>query len=294
MQDFNAASTAESHYMTASPFTDTFDVLLPMNITNQALSQYRVLLITGDLEPNSSLPGLVEEFVATGGVVVLTNTVAGLSTNATLVGATFGGVESVAAQALRDVETGWVRNVTVQAPFCVKAANSGFYIKVGGDPRVTAGWDGGHTDKCCRSGPGNCRWFNSGPACLAALARLPVSCTSCITDPGPLGCPAWAWVAKNVSIVTLSSMAMGASTLLELQVQSRSAAAAAEKLERTVPAAIIHRWPGGGAVVTLLLPVADDMARFQLLDHVLARIQNDTAMVTVTDPVTGASLLSQA
>ena len=75
------------------------------------------------------------------------------------------------------------------APFCVDTNHGQVFIKVGGDPHVRSGWDGGTKDKCCRDAPASCRWFASSAACEAAL-KAP-ACLACKGNASNVGCPQW-------------------------------------------------------------------------------------------------------
>ena len=76
------------------------------------------------------------------------------------------------------------------APFCVYAAAAGgYYLKTGGDPAITAGWDQGHSDKCCSSDASDCVWFPTAAACAAFP---PAHCRACRASDSDLGCPSWA------------------------------------------------------------------------------------------------------
>ena len=78
-------------------------------------------------------------------------------------------------------------------PFCVlDTASSNFYVKVGGDPSLGCGWDGGNRDKCCRRKASDCRWYANKTSCTAALKGLVGSagyCLSCAKDSNNIGCP---------------------------------------------------------------------------------------------------------
>jgi hypothetical protein len=74
-------------------------------------------------------------------------------------------------------------------PPCHKGSGS-FYIKVGGrgaSANSTLGWHNSAGDRCCRSAPGECRWYPSQNACEAALQSGPL-CLPC-TTPDRIGCP---------------------------------------------------------------------------------------------------------
>lgn len=76
-----------------------------------------------------------------------------------------------------------------------------YFIKTGGDPRVTSGFRE-FADKCCRQSPKDCRWFinvdnaTAFAACMQALAGGG-SCLPCSGGGGrganssALGCPDW-------------------------------------------------------------------------------------------------------
>jgi hypothetical protein len=76
------------------------------------------------------------------------------------------------------------------APFCVYAAAAGgTYLKTGGDPNITTGWDHGNLDKCCSSDPSDCVWFSSAASCAAFDPR---ACRVCRPGDADVGCPSWA------------------------------------------------------------------------------------------------------
>jgi hypothetical protein len=76
------------------------------------------------------------------------------------------------------------------APFCVYAAAAGgTYLKTGGDPNITSGWDHGDADKCCSTDPASCVWFGSAEECAAFDAR---ACRACRAGDDDVGCPSWA------------------------------------------------------------------------------------------------------
>ena len=81
--------------------------------------------------------------------------------------------------------------------FCApqsSAANSPWYIKTGGDPRIKVGWrsEGDPTATCCRVGTAECRWYVNEPVCRAAL-KAGATCMPCDGGCGAcqqnLGCP---------------------------------------------------------------------------------------------------------
>ena len=63
----------ESQYMVPSPFGDSFDVLLE-NAPTAMLSNYRALIVTGDLADNPTLIAALASYVDSGGIVVLDST----------------------------------------------------------------------------------------------------------------------------------------------------------------------------------------------------------------------------
>ena len=102
-------------------------------------------------------------------------------------------------------------------PFCVPmsdAVGAAYYIKVGGNPNSTIGWqkDPGSTDpsaKCCRSAVATCYWFPTKAACNAALNQ---TCLPCAIGESNLGCPSWgmppALPPLVVSKVTFSDLTL--------------------------------------------------------------------------------------
>jgi hypothetical protein len=103
-------------------------------------------------------------------------------------------------------------------PFCVPMSDmvgAAYYIKVGGNPNSTIGWqkDPGSTDptgKCCRSAVAACYWFPTKAACGAALNKT--SCLPCAIGESSLGCPSWGMPPAPpplvVSVVTFSDLTM--------------------------------------------------------------------------------------
>ena len=86
------------------------------------------------------------------------------------------------------------------APRCVIGGNglppSAYFIQTGGDAGWKGGWDGGWRTKCCMRAmiktQGDCFWFDTRSACLAALNRTLPHCLPCTGDPKQFnGCPEW-------------------------------------------------------------------------------------------------------
>ena len=78
---------------------------------------------------------------------------------------------------------------TPTTPFCVfAAAAGGTYLKTGGDPNITSGWDHGVADKCCSGDPANCVWFGSAAQCEAYSVH---ACRACRPGDNDVGCPSW-------------------------------------------------------------------------------------------------------
>lgn len=74
-------------------------------------------------------------------------------------------------------------------PFCVFCSACGaWYLKTGGDPSITSGWDQGFEDKCCSQDATDCFWFTSLGACQA---HSPAQCRACAAGDSDMGCPAW-------------------------------------------------------------------------------------------------------
>ena len=74
-------------------------------------------------------------------------------------------------------------------PFCVFCAACGaWYLKTGGDPSITSGWDQGFNDKCCSTDASNCYWFPTEGACQA---HSPAQCRACSAGDSDMGCPSW-------------------------------------------------------------------------------------------------------
>jgi len=74
-------------------------------------------------------------------------------------------------------------------PFCDYCAPCGaWYLKTGGVPSKTSGWDHGDQDRCCSTDATDCVWFPSEAACQAFD---PDSCRACAAGEDDLGCPSW-------------------------------------------------------------------------------------------------------
>ncbi len=80
-------------------------------------------------------------------------------------------------------------HVEVQQPFCDwGGAAAAYFLKTGGDPNKTEGWDQGILDKCCSVDPTDCIWFGTLAACES---QSPATCRQCAPGQTDMGCPAW-------------------------------------------------------------------------------------------------------
>lgn len=81
------------------------------------------------------------------------------------------------------------------APFCDwGGAAAAYFLKTGGDPSKTEGWDQGFRDKCCSVNPTDCVWFDTLAACTG---HSPASCRQCAPGAVDMGCPSWASQADS-------------------------------------------------------------------------------------------------
>merc|ERR1712096_159592 len=122
------------------------------------------------------------------------------------------------------------------------------------------GWDGGHSDKCCSSGPGNCLWYGTEKKCAAALAAG-VACDPCANcssgGPTDVTCPQWSGCGTADTIpFTTTAGSMGSNTSVLLSVDGNSAAA---NRSLTLPA-VLRNNIGVGTFLTVLV---EDAATLQ-------------------------------
>jgi len=297
---------SESGYMVAGPFGDAADLLVSRGLSaDTLLGAYRVLVLVGLADEGGVSQALARElaaFVAGGGSLVLSaadaaDAIANGWLPAGLLG--FGGLlppTGISVASVADLQTGWERaaNGSV-APFCVEATPSSYYIKTGGDPSVTSGWDGGDSDKCCSFDAGSCVWFGSAAACEAALPHA--RCRACPpggADAGAsaaapaastdVGCPSWPAPGGGLpqSVFALSAPTT-AQPLLEARGPGGNATCAVLS-----PADAAS---GAGAVVTLLFSApaaALAEAGLGLAAHLLQRLADDLAPLAVSTNVTAA------
>lgn len=105
------------------------------------------------------------------------------------------------------------------APFCVYAAAAGgYYLKTGGDPAVRAGWDQGHSDKCCSTGASDCVWFATAAACAAFP---PAQCRACRASDSDMGCPSWAGAPSTGVLLPYKYAALPPASLARLSATLR-------------------------------------------------------------------------
>lgn len=288
--------------MVNGAYGDALDLLLPQNLSAAVLlGGYRAVVFAGlgGAGVDARLAGVIQEYVAGGGTVVLrADDVAPAVAAGWLPPSFFGATLAVDAGpavvdvlGLMDVQTGWSVSAAAAgsavAPFCVRAADATAYVKTGGDPLVRGGWDGGSADKCCSTDAGDCVWYASSAACEAALASGGGGCRSCAAGDVDVGCPAWPAAGAPMPVALYSLEALGAATVL---LEASLAGGAPAR-----PAAVINtRGAGGGgagSVVLLLAPGAQVMEASGrgVAAHLLARITNDTAPFAVACNVSDAS-----
>lgn len=263
-------------YMTASPFGDLFDVLQQPAIDLQLLSLYRVVWYAGDVVLNATQ---LLAFCKSGGVaVVQSGQVAklGLET-ASVVGAQLGPLETHQLNFAIDTQTGWnATSAQSSSPTCVgDATNKAWYIKTGGESGTTRGWDGGKTDKCCRSSPTSCIWFDSSAKCKAALVAG-ARCLACRVGETDIGCPQWTSTGGATMVQSISQV----DSTTEVIVSGR-----ANRTASDTPIVIRHQ-VGAGSVITVLIDSAPDLQRLDVQAHVLQRISDDvTPFVLESDAI---------
>lgn len=279
---------SEQDYLVPVRWGEAYDVLDANFLSSSArlVQSYRAIVVPGFggvLPPSKNTVDALVDYVTAGGTLVLHADDAPAFGDAFL-GVHLGGIsEMVRAVAARDEQTGWVSTAPPAiAPFCVPqdAKNSSFYIKTGGDPSITNGWDGGTDDKCCSSTATDCLWFGSASGCASSLPLVPVICRACGAV-GDVGCPAWAppgqaGVATNVTPSALTT----AVALITLTLSNSS----------TVTAATINAVGNGIVVVQLFTYGGVDVdagseSGLNLTAHFLDRIANDTQPVLVSSNV---------
>jgi hypothetical protein len=204
---------------------------------------------------------------------------------AAFVGASVGALAPAMLSSVTDQQTGAARSINASAlsPVCVQSAGGAWYIKTGGDPTLTSGWDGGVADKCCRTDAGDCAWFGTQVACEVGL--LTQSCLPC-TSPSALGCPAWAdggTAPVQASVAAVSSLAANASALL----------VGATTTGENVTVALLTTFGSGSVVLSLTATpgVWSASPGLGMLDTLLTRMASDVSPLTVTavNAASGAS-----
>jgi hypothetical protein len=151
--------------MVASPFgADMFDILSQpahgdRTIDDKILSGYGVIWLAGDLFVDAARMCAGLEARARGGSTIVATASQLRNCSSSMVGAVLGTHQHGVITAVTDTETGWNRTLGGQQPFCVIGDGTNYYIKTGGDPSKTAGWDGGSHDKCCRQDPSQVRSY---------------------------------------------------------------------------------------------------------------------------------------
>lgn len=106
-------------------------------------------------------------------------------------------------------------------PFCDWGGAAGaYFLKTGGDPSKTEGWDQGFRDKCCSVDPTDCVWFGTLAGCEA---QNPASCRQCRPGQVDMGCPSWTTPPSTLPLaykylsVAPSALASQAATVLPNQ-----------------------------------------------------------------------------
>lgn len=280
-RQFNTPAS-ESGYMVAGPAGDIVDMLLPTQLTAAFLTKaYRVVVLSGLAGTLS--PAVARELVsyaAQGGALILGADDAAAAAEAFtpgVLGLALLGPAVVDATRITDTQTGWSSGPGgAVGARCVQAATGDFYIKDGGDPGKTEGWDGGLLDKCCSLDPANCYWFGSRGACEAALA-MPGRCRVCGAGLVDVGCPAWPSRRNDPTLPVQVAMVanMTAQPLLMLTLANGS----------QVPAASINS-VGAGTITVLLASEAAALGQtgFGVIDHLVQRLANETLPLRVTGP----------
>lgn len=292
---------SEAFYMVAG--SDNTDFLMPAGTSLNAalLNSYRVALLVGvgPTAVDEALSLALKAFVEGGGVAVVDAADLTLAISMGWLSAEWLGVrvdgprENVFATQVIDSQTGWSSFAPVpHAPFCVSATSDSYYIKTGGDPSVTSGWDGGIVDRCCSSSPTACLWFNSAASCAAVLPSAPTSCRSCSAalpkyDDEDVGCPAWAQSKPGVPNGTLplalvpAELVGAGAPLFTLSLFNGSSVLAATRTP-VGEGTVIVMLASGGAVMSASVEGGFGLAAHFLID----RIGHETAPFTVTSNVT--------
>jgi hypothetical protein len=267
--------------MTASPFADIFDVLQQPMISADLLEIYRVAWFGGDVIFDATDLTTLQTYCVNGGVVVVQAAqLLQLGTQIeSIAGAALGPVVSAELTTAIDTQTGW--NMTMPPGPSLKricvvgSAQSSWYIKTGGDPARTSGWDGGTFDKCCRSGPASCHWVGSKTSCEAALVAG-AQCLGCTAGETNLGCPVWNASASTVEVQSVASLSNTTDVLVT--------AGPSDAGGRQVPVVIRHA-VGKGAVITFLLEDAAALRGLGVQSHVMQRLADDLTPFILLDDI---------
>eukprot|EP01079_Euglenida_sp_SAG-EU17-18_P008523 gene8523-211_t len=147
---------SESGYLVASPYGEIFDVALPSNLSSHFMQAYRAAVLTGDVNLTTVEAGALSAFVQAGGVLVASPEhldALRLHSQDLLLPAKLGTTTTLEQVANISDVWGWSAPFAApHRPFCVQQdSGTGWYIKVGGDPKKTNGWDGGQQDKMIES-----------------------------------------------------------------------------------------------------------------------------------------------
>lgn len=281
-----AGDKAESNYMVAAPFGDTWDVLAEVNFT-QSLSMYRVAVLGGDVSLDPGHMAELMQWVEQGGVLMaFASQFRAVEGHDYLIGVKLGANDSLVSVGggFVDHETKWhstTPSVADHRPFCSPqtAATtpaessmmaSSYYIKTGGDPSKRTGWDGGEDDKCCASSPQNCRWFATLAACNAALAAG-VSCApcgSCRSNRTSVSCPDWE-ACPVLTDVPLGQLAgpLGNNASVWLSVDAHGT--------QLAQPAVLRNNLGAGAALTILMEDPEVLRDYGVVAHLLSRLSDE-------------------
>jgi hypothetical protein len=294
----DGTAVSESFYMAASAYGEGVDVLVDAGLAtspvllagNGAGVAYAALVFPGlGVEVDAALCTSLTAYILGGGAVWIsaddvlaapecwTPALTGVAALTPPDGPT------LVAEVV-DADTGETFSVTASSltPRCATAGADGSgsaYIKVGGDPFNTTGWDGGVLDKCCRTDGTDCVWFPGLDLCAAALPLAPGLCKSCEALNTTLGCPAWSDLPPSTPIpaaVELAGVEGG------LGAGARVVLAAAAGSGSSSPVLLAN---AAGAGVVLVSLTTDEAALgpggFGLRAHILSRLAQDARPASI-------------
>ena len=265
----------------------------------RSLGGYRVVALGGELQLGQPQLAELSQWVQDGGVaLVFASQLRTVEDHAGFVGMALGDSRLVRISNVTDEETHWSSQAaghSSQRPFCVSqgGTSAAWYIKTGGDPAVTSGWDNGVHDKCCTSSLNTCRWYPTLQACNAALtAATCLPCASCDGSGSALACPQWKECGASHSFAlstTTGSMGTNASVLL-------SAAVTLTPNHSQILPAVLRNNIGAGSVLTVLLDDADALRSgpsprtgalgYGVFSHLLGRMADSVLPVDLLDMAT--------